>query len=228
LANALGLTPGSTLAIELPSGKELRLRVVGVVSSLDHDGRVAYVPAAALLAADPAAPEQLAVRVLPGTNITAVSTALGGSSALASTATARGVPLVQTLRSILTAVAIVDGLVCVYALIQACALTVQERRRTVAVLRALGGGRPAVRRLLAGAVLALVVPAALLGVLLERLVLGPALARLAASYATLSLDASTLEIAAVLAGLAISGALAVVWVARQATRETVVAGLAGQ
>jgi hypothetical protein len=228
LANALGLTPGSTLAIELPSGSELRLRVVGVVSSLEHDGRVAYVPAAALLAADPSAPEQLAVRAYPGADINAISDALGGSSAPASTATARGVPLVDTLRSILTAVAIVDSLVCLYALIQACALTVQERRRTVAVLRAFGGGPPAVRRLLAGAVLALVLPAALLGILLERFVLGPTLARLAASYATLSLDATTLEIGAVLAGLAVSGAVAVAWVARQATRETVVAGLAGR
>jgi ABC-type antimicrobial peptide transport system permease subunit len=228
LASALGLTPGSTLAIELPSGSELRLHVVGVVSSLEHDGRVAYVPAAALLAADPSAPEQLAVRAYPGANITAISSALGGSSAPASTATGRGVPLVDTLRSILTAVAIVDSLVCLYALIQACALTVQERRRTVAVLRAFGGGPPAVRRLLAGAVLALVLPAALLGILLERFVLGPTLARLAASYATLSLDATTLEIGAVLAGLAVSGAVAVAWVARQATRETVVAGLAGR
>ncbi|HUA70309.1 MAG TPA: ABC transporter permease, partial [Solirubrobacteraceae bacterium] len=48
LAQALGLSPGSTLAIQLASGNELRLRVAGVVSSLDHDGRVAYVPAASL------------------------------------------------------------------------------------------------------------------------------------------------------------------------------------
>ena len=45
LADALGLEPGSTLALALPSGRELRLRVAGVVSSLRHDGRVAYVPA---------------------------------------------------------------------------------------------------------------------------------------------------------------------------------------
>ena len=51
LADALGLGPSSTLAIALPSaGKELRLRVAGVVSSLDHDGRVAYIPAAAAAA----------------------------------------------------------------------------------------------------------------------------------------------------------------------------------
>ena len=77
------------------------------------------------------------------------------------------------LRTILLAIAIVDGLVCLYALIQACALTVQERRGTVAVLRACGGGTLAVERLLAGAALALVVPAAIVGVLLERLLLGP-------------------------------------------------------
>ena len=62
------------------------------------------------------------------------------------------------LRTILRAVAIVDGLVCLYALIQACALTVLERRRTVAILRACGAGAAAVRRLLLGAALALVCP----------------------------------------------------------------------
>ena len=62
---ALGLSPGSTLAIALSSGRELRLRVAGVVSSLDHDGRVAYVPAAALLRADPSAPFAIAVGCRP-------------------------------------------------------------------------------------------------------------------------------------------------------------------
>jgi ABC-type antimicrobial peptide transport system permease subunit len=228
LADALGLSPGSTLAIEFSSGRELRLKVSGVVSSLDHDGRVAYVPARAMLAADPDASEQLAVVVRPGANLSAVENALGDTAAPATGATERGVPLVDTLRSILIAIAIVDGLVCLYALVQACALTVQERRRTVAVVRAVGAGGAAVRRLLAGAVLALVVPAAVIGVLLERLVLGPALSRLAASYAELPLGASGREIAAVLIGLALSAAFAVFWVARQATRETVIAGLAAE
>ncbi len=227
LAQTLGLSPGSTLAIELASGTELRLQVAGVVSSLDHDGRVAYVPAAALLAADPSAAqdEQLAVVVAPGANVAAVSAAIGAPAAPATGAIGRGVPLVAVLRSILRAVAIVDGLVCLYALIQACALTVQERRRTVSVLRAFGAGGAAVRRLLAGAVIALVLPSAVLGVLLERLVLGPALSRLAASYVTLPLGASALEIAAVLAGLVLAGAVAVAWVARQTTRESVIAGM---
>jgi ABC-type antimicrobial peptide transport system permease subunit len=226
LAGALGLSPGSTLAIQLPSGNELRLRVAGVVSSLDHDGRVAYVPAGALLALDPAAPEQLAVRVRPGANVAKISAKLGTTAAPASGATARGVPLVDTLRTILRAIAVVDGLVCLYALIQACALVVSERRRTVSVLQALGAGRAAISRLLAGAVAALVLPAAAIGILVERVLLGPALSSLAASYATLPLAPTGAEIAAVLAGLALCSAVAVLWVARRATRQAVVAGLA--
>ncbi len=228
LADALGLSPGSTLAIQLPSGKELRLRVAGLVSSLDHDGRVAYIPAAALLAGDPYAPEQLAVRLTAGASVNDVINALGPTAFPATGATERGVPLVDTLRAILTAVAVVDGLVCLYALVQACALTVQERRRTVAVVRAFGAGGSAVRRLLAGATVALLVPAAVIGVLLERLVLGPLLARLAAGYATLDLSASAPEVAIVVAGLVLAGAIAVAWVARQASRENVIAALAGQ
>ena len=229
LADALGLSPGSTLALALGSGSELRLRVAGVVSSLNHDGRVAYVPAAALLGADPGAPSQLAIRLVSAGALSSVSASLSASGALpsvASGATARGAPLVDALRAILVAVAVVDGLVCLYALLQACALTVQERRRTVAVLRASGAGPAAVRRLLAGAAIAIIVPAAVVGVVLERLVLGPAIASLAASYATLSLGAGGLEIGIALAGLALAAAVAVSWVARQAGRESVVAGLA--
>ncbi|MDQ6816352.1 MAG: FtsX-like permease family protein [Actinomycetota bacterium] len=226
LADALGLVPGSTLAIQLPTGTELRLRVSGIVGSFDHDGRVAYVPAVALLGADPSAPEALAVQVRPGADVSAVSAALGPGAVPASGAVARGVPLVNTLRTILRAVAIVDGLVCLYALIQSCALTVHERRRTISVLRAIGADGPAIGRLLAGAVLALVIPAAALGVVLERVVLGPILAHLAAGYATLSLTAGTPEIAAVLAGLALAGLVAVVWVAMRATRGAVISGRA--
>jgi putative ABC transport system permease protein len=200
-----------------------------VVSSLNHDGRVAYVPAAALLSVDPSAPSQIAVRVASQGDVPSVSaalSALGALPAAASGATARGAPLVDTLRTILVAVAIVDGLVCLYALLQACALTVQERRRTVAVLRASGAGPAAVRRLLAGAALAIVVPSAVVGVVLELVVLGPAMSSLAASYATLSLGAGGLEIGIVLAGLVLAAAVAVLWVSRQAAREPVVTGLA--
>jgi len=154
-------------------------------------------------------------------------TKLGALPAPATGATARGVPLVETLRTILRVVAIVDGLVCLYALIQTCAITLQERRSTVAVLRATGAGFAAVARLLIGVVLALVIPAAVLGILIERLVLGPALAKLAASYATLELSAGLSEIAAVIVGLLVACAIAVLWVTRRATSETVVEGLSG-
>jgi len=229
LAQALGLGPGQTVALALASGRELRLRVAGVVSSLDRDGQVAYIPAAALLAADPAAGSQVAVRLTPSADLTHVNAALkalGARPTPATAATARGAPLVAVLRTILRAVAIVDGLVCLYALIQACALTVQERRRTIAVLRACGAGSGAVARLLVGAALAIVLPAAVLGVLLERLVFGPALSRLAASYATLPLQATATEVLATVAGLALASVLAVLWVARQAARESVLTGLA--
>ncbi len=229
LADALGLNDGSTLALAFSSGDELRLRVAGIVSSLDHDGRVAYIPARAMLSADPDAPSSLAIVLRAGANAAAVSAALsaiGGEPTAAAGATARGVPLVDVLRTILRAIAIVDGLVCLYALVQACALTVQERRRTVAVVRACGAGPGAVRRLLVGAALALVVPAAIVGVLLERFVLGPALSHLAENYATLSLTAGPAEVFVTLAGLAIAAGVAVAWVSRQASRESVVEGLA--
>jgi ABC-type lipoprotein release transport system permease subunit len=228
LAQALGLDPGSTLALALSNGRELRLRVAGVVSSLDHDGRVAYVPATALLPADPSAPSRVAIRLVPGADqsrVVAALKALGVPPTVASSATSRGVPLVNTLKSILRAVAIVDGLVCLYALIQACALTVQERRRTIAVVRACGAGAGSVRRLLAGSVAAMIVPAAVVGIVLERFVFGPALSHLAINYAVLSLGASGVDVALTLAGLALASVVAVVWVARQAVREPVVAGL---
>jgi ABC-type antimicrobial peptide transport system permease subunit len=228
LAETLGLGPGQRVGLGLPNGRELRLRVSGVVSSLVQEGRVAYVPASALVGADPAAPSQLAVVLRPGadqTRVVAALAALGAQPATATGATARGGPLVAVLRTILRAVAVVDGLVCLYALIQACALTVQERRRTVAVLRAVGGGSCAVRRLLLGAALALVVPAAVVGVVLERFVFGPALSRLAVNYASLPLTATGPEVLVTVLGLLAAAALAVVWVARQAGRESVVAGL---
>jgi ABC-type lipoprotein release transport system permease subunit len=230
LADALGLTEGSTLALALPGGSELRLRVSGIVGSLAHDGRVAYVPAAPLLAAEPDAPSQLAIRLAPSANSATVSSALsalGAPPVAAAGATARGAPLVDTLRTIVIAVAIIDGLVCLYALVQACALTVQERRRTIAVLRSFGGGPRAVRQLLSGAVVALVLPAAVIGVVLERVLFGPALADLAAGYASLPLTLGLPALLATLGGVALAGGLAVLWVARGALREPVIEGVRG-
>jgi hypothetical protein len=229
LAEALGLGVGSELALALPDGREFRLRVSGIVSSLDHDGRIAYVPARSLLRDDPSAGSKLAVVVAPGADASAVQTALarlGGAPAAATGAAGRGVPLVRVLRAILRAVAVVDGLVCLYALIQACGLTVQEQRRTLAVVRAVGGGSRAVASLLLGAVLALIIPAAVLGLVLEEFLIGPEMSRLAINYAVLDLGAGLLEVLAVLAGLGVAGAVAIAWVSRQVGRESVVGGLA--
>ncbi len=51
LADALGLRPGSTLAIQPLAQREVRFRVVGVVRALQDEGRVAYVAPDRLLAA---------------------------------------------------------------------------------------------------------------------------------------------------------------------------------
>ena len=228
LAQALGLRTASTLALGLSDGTELRLHIAGVVSSLEHDGRVAYIPARALLRADLGAPSQLAVVVAPSGNESSVRsalTALGGEPSQPTGATARGVPLVDVLRTILRAVAIVDGLVCLYVLVQACALTVHERRRAVAILQTCGAGAPAVGRLLLGAALVLVLPAAIFGVLLEQLLLGPGLSRLAENYATLPLIAGPGPVLVVLAGLAVAALFAVGWTTSVTTRGSVVEGL---
>jgi hypothetical protein len=233
LAQVLGLGVGSTLALALPTGRELRVRVAGVVSSLQRDGRVAYVPAAALLAADPGAPEQLAVRVAPGASAAAVAARIDAltparraAAAPRGLASGGGSALVAALQALLRAVAAVDALVCVYTLGQALALTASERRVAIAVLRACGAGAGSLRALLAGAALAVAVPAAVAAVALERVVLGPALARLAAGYATLELGADAAEVALLGAGLALLAGAAVVWVAARATAGPVTRGLA--
>jgi ABC-type lipoprotein release transport system permease subunit len=230
LAEVLGLGLGSTLAAELPSGREARFRVAGIVNSLQHDGRVAYVSAAGLLAYEPAAAEQIAIRLHPNASRAAVAAglrALGATPAKTSAAVGTSQALIDALTSILRIVAIVNGLVCLYALIQALVLTARERRATIGVLRACGAGAGAVRVLLAGAAATVVLPAALAGILLEHVALGPALAHLAAGYASLALGASPGEIAIVLAGFALFAAIAILWVARLSSAETIVGALRG-
>jgi ABC-type antimicrobial peptide transport system permease subunit len=228
LAQLLGLRVGSTLALALASGHELRLRVGGIVSSLEHDGRIAYVPERALLRAEPDAPEKLAVIVSPGASTKTVTAELERIGAEVTTSTGvagGGKTLVDALRGLLLTIAAVDGLVCLYMLTQALALTAGERRSAIAVLRACGAGARSIRVLLAGAALAVLVPAALIAVLLERFVLGPAVSRLAEGYASLSLAADAAEVAALLIGLAAIGALAVWWVVRRVTSRPIAGGL---
>jgi ABC-type lipoprotein release transport system permease subunit len=129
------------------------------------------------------------------------------------------------LATVLRGVGLAVGLVCLYALIQALAMTARERRGAVALLRACGGDARTVATVLAGAALAVAVPAALAGVLLEWLVLGPLVGRLAAGYAALPLAPSAGQVAVVLALLALLAAAATAVVARRMMREPVIAGL---
>jgi len=228
LAQILGLRVGSTLALATASGRELRLRVSGIVSALEHDGRVAYVSERALLGAEPDAPEKLAVILKPGADTKTVTAELQrlGADVTASTGVAGGgKTLVDALRGLLLTIAAVDGLVCLYMLTQALALTAAERRSAIAVLRACGAGAGSIRVLLAGAALAVLVPAAVVAVVLERLVLGPAVSRLAQGYATLALGADAAEIAVLLLGLALIGTVAVWWVVRRLTSRPIAGGL---
>jgi ABC-type lipoprotein release transport system permease subunit len=227
LAQLLGLRVGSTLAIALASGRELRLRVDGVVNALEHDGRIAYVPERALLRGQPDAPEKLAVIVSPGAStktVTAELERIGGKVTASTGVAGGGKTLVDALRGLLLTIAVVDGLVCLYMLVQALTLTAAERRPAITVLRACGAGARSIRVLLAGTALAVLVPAAVVAVLLERFVLGPAVAGLAAGYASLSLAADAAEVAVLLAGLAAIGALAVWWVVRRLTSRPIVGG----
>ena len=66
VAEPLGLHPEATLAVELPSGREARFRVVGLVNAYENDGRVVYAQPYRLLAADPTIGESIAVRLRPG------------------------------------------------------------------------------------------------------------------------------------------------------------------
>ena len=208
LADALGLRPGATFAVQTQGGGEARFRVVGVVRALERDGRIAYVRPDRLLAAQPAASSTISVRLAPGADRAAVERgleALGAPPQPVAGATTRNAAFLGVLASVLRGVGLAVGLVCLYALVQALAMTARERRGAVALLRAVGGDGRTVAAVLAGAALAVAVPAALAGVLLEWLVLGPLVARLAAGYADLPLAPSGGQAALVIGGLLAAG-----------------------
>ncbi|MBA2261161.1 MAG: ABC transporter permease, partial [Solirubrobacterales bacterium] len=226
LAEVLGLAPGSTLAVQLATGVEERFRVVGVVRALDNSGRVAYVPGDTV--AEAAEESAIAVKLADGASQAAVQAGLidlGADASETAAATTDDAAFLGTLASLLRAVALVNGLVCLYALMQALALTARERRGTIAVLRATGASRGHVALLLGGVVAAAAVPAVVAGLALQRWVLGPATADLAAGYADLQLTAAAAQATGVAVGVALLAAFASWWVARRTTREPVVAGL---
>jgi putative ABC transport system permease protein len=228
LAQALGIGVGSTLAVQLPSGAEVRFRVVGTVRALDDNGRVAYVRPARVLAADPGTGGQIVVKLDPGADPAAVSARLarlGAQPSAVGGATTRNGAFLGTLAALLRAVAIVDALVCLYALVQALGLVARERRPTLALLRATGADAPTIGAVLAGAALAVALPAAVLALALERLVLAPLVSRLAAGYADLTARSSTSQVAIAVLGLGALSAIAAAWVAHRATAEPPVVGL---
>ncbi|HYY23347.1 MAG TPA: FtsX-like permease family protein, partial [Thermoleophilaceae bacterium] len=228
LADALGVGVGGTLAVGLPSGREVRFRVVGTVRAVQDDGRLAYVRPARLLGADPYLDSSLAVRLKPGAGEGAVRrelSAMGAAPEAAGGATAHTAGFLGVLGHLLRVVAFLEGGVCLYLLVQTLSVTTLERRSTMATLRALGARRWSLALVLAGAAAAVAAPAALIGTALERLVLGPAVARLAAGYAPLELGSAPGATAVVWIGLLLISLLAALLAARRLEREPVIVGL---
>jgi ABC-type lipoprotein release transport system permease subunit len=228
MADALGLRPGSMLATQIPDGGEVRFRVVGVVRALENDGRIAWVQPSRLLAARPDLRPQAVVRVRAGADREAVTrrlVQLGASLGRVGAAQTDNAAFLAVLAAVLRGVGSAVGLVCLYALVQTLTMTARERRSAVALLRALGADGPAVARVLAGAAIAVAVPAALVGIALEVLAFGPLVARLAAGFAALPLAPTAAQVALVTAGLLALAAIATAVVARRVLREPVVAGL---
>src|SRR6185436_5283024 len=118
-----------------------------------------------------------ALGIGPGATL-AVQLPIGG-------ATTRNGDFLGILAALLRVVALIDALVCLYALAQSLALTARERRPTLALLRATGAPASTVGAVLAGAGLAIAVPSALLALALEHWVLAPLVGDLAAGYADL-------------------------------------------
>jgi len=129
---------------------------------------------------------------------------------------------------VLRVVALVNGLICLYVLVQALSLTAAERRPALSVLRAGGASRRVLLGVLAGAALAVTAPALPLVILLERLLLAPLVARLAAGYASLPLGAGLGHVLLVVAGLGLLAAGAALLSVRQLERSSIVAGLRGE
>jgi ABC-type lipoprotein release transport system permease subunit len=236
LADALDLHPGGVLAAQLPNGRELRFRVAGIVQALEDQGRIAYVEASRLLAAVPRLQGQVAVRLKAGASAAAVSAAVARRGEATTSAggiagqsvqnwAVRSSGFLGILVGLLRSIAVLDALVCLYAIAQAIALTAQERRRTLAVLRAQGAGRTQLFTVFAAAAGTLVLLAALLAAGLERWLLAPEIARLAAAYVVLALAAGGRLIAATTAGLLGGSAFVAALLTRLVTRDPVVAGL---
>jgi len=216
------------LAAQLPTGGEVRFRVSGVVRGLENDGRIAWVRPDRLLEADPDLGSSIAIRLAPGAAGAALDRrlrALGAPAQRVAGATTRNGAFLGVLAAVLRGVGLAVGLVCLYALVQALAMTARERRSAVALLRATGADARTVALVLGGAAAAVALPAAVAGVVLARFALAPLVGRLAAGFAAVSPEPSLAQAVLVVAGLAALGATATALVARRVMTEPVVRGL---
>jgi len=231
LTQILNLRPGSTLAAQLPSGREARFRVAGVVKAFERQGRVVYTQPQRL---DGEASTEVAVRLKPSADVDAVGRELERAGFFATSSrgiagesvqnwATRSSGFIDVLVALLRTVAVLDALVCLYAIAQLLALTVQERRGGLATVRALGGRHRQLAGIVAAAAAPVVVLAILLGVATERWLVGPAVARLAASYVSLTLEPSAAAVGLTALGLLAGTAVTVLWATRLVTRGPVVA-----
>ena len=231
LAQILNLQPGSALAAQLPSGREVRFRVAGIVKAFERQGRVAYVQPQRLAGE---APAEIAVRLRLSADVNAVRRELDDAGFFATSSrgiagqsvqswAARSSGFIGVLVALLRTVAILDALVCLYAIAQLLALTVQERRGGLATVRALGGRHRQLAGIVAGAATPVVVLAILVGVVAQRWLVGPVVARLAASYVSLTLEPSAAAVGLTALGLLVGTAVTVLWATRLVMRGPVVA-----
>ncbi len=247
LADALGLHPGSVLAAQLPDGREVRFRVAGIVQALEDQGRVAYVQSPRLLRPVGGFGRfggfggfgyggQIAVKLDPGASSAAVTEALARSGKPSTNSggiagqsvqgwAARSGGFISILVALLRTVAVLDIGVCLYAVGQALALTSQERRRTLAVVRAQGATRFHLFAVFGVAAGFLVVLAWALAALLERWAVAPGVAHLAASYVVLTLSATGQLLILTLAGLLLGAAIVSALLVRAIVRQPVLTGL---
>lgn len=228
IADVLGLRPGSTLAVQAPSGQELRYRVTGLVRALENDGRMAYVGTQRLLAAEPAAQPAIAIALdedADRARIGAELQALGAPVEAVGGATTRNAAFLGILAAVLRGVGVAVGLVCLYALLQALAATARERRGAIALLRAGGADSVSLALVFAGAAISVVLPAAVVAVVLETTLFSPLVARMAADFASLPLGASAGQAVLMVAGLLLFALVATSLVARNALRTPIVEGL---
>ena len=228
LASSLGLGVGQIFVADPEGGGEVRLQVVGIVREPLNDGRIAYTDRATLLAAQPGLAPQIAVRPARGTSAAAVRERLAdaGISALpASGLVPSGASFIDAVVALLRAVAVVNGLGSVALAALALVGLARERSDTVAVLRAVGGGRLQVASLLAGAAVTLVGLAVGVAVAVDLLVLEPVITSLLGTYGALDVSLARGDLLLTALGALLAAVAASAGVAARYSRVTVLGAL---